>query len=72
VEGYGCPSDEVWLPQSPFGVEETTCQVVCTSPLFKELVRLKALSSLTLELFNLQRQSKELATHSPGVVTQKT
>ena len=40
--------------------------------MFNELVRPKALSSVTLELFNLQRQSKELATHSPGVVTQKT
>jgi hypothetical protein len=34
--------------------------------------RPKALLSVTLELFNSQRQSKELATHSPGVATQKT
>ncbi len=34
--------------------------------------RLKALLSVTLELFNSQRQSKGLATHPAGVVTQKT
>jgi len=31
--------------------------------MFSELVRLKALLSVTLELFNSQRQSKGLATH---------
>ena len=34
--------------------------------------RLKALLSVTLELFKSQRQSKGLATHQAGVVTQKT
>jgi hypothetical protein len=36
VEGYGCPSGEVWLPQPPFGVK-------LASPRLRGLVRLAAL-----------------------------
>ena len=65
MEGYGCPGGEVWLPQSLFGVK-------LASPMFSELARVERTVPVTLELFNSQRQSKGLATHQAGVVTQKT
>ena len=46
--------------------------VMLASPRFSELVGPKALPSVTERLFNLQRQSPKLASHSRSVVTQKT
>ena len=60
------PRREVWLPQSLFGVK-----LACRSK-FSELARVESTVPVTLELFNSQRQSKGLASHQAGVVTQKT
>ena len=46
--------------------------VMLASPSFSELVGPKALPSVTERLFNLERQSPKLASHSRSVVTQKT
>jgi hypothetical protein len=46
--------------------------VILALPMFKELVRLATLLGVTLELFNCFGQSRKLATHQAGVVTQKT
>jgi hypothetical protein len=40
--------------------------------MFSELAPVESTVPVTLELFNSQRQSKGLAAHQAGVVTQKT